>query len=109
MGAPASAAPFSFLHTTVALKTHWRGRCCNTILAWGVRPTLESLGAYLFAGAFRYLASASVGALSFMTLPASYSVQHTVVLVVQVPDGLMVSSRKPSLLDDRSPGATPCR
>src|SRR4249920_1605970 len=55
--------PPRFLHCTVALKTHWRGRRCNTILAWGVRSTVESLGAYLFAGAFRYLASVSVGAI----------------------------------------------
>jgi hypothetical protein len=41
--------------------------------------------------------SASVGALSFVKLPASYSLQRNGCATSLVPDGLMVSSRKPSL------------
>jgi hypothetical protein len=52
---------------------------------------------------------ASVGALSFVTLPASYSVRTVVVLLQWNLMAYMVSSKKPSLRDDRSPGATPCR
>src|SRR5262245_62146673 len=46
-----------FLHCTVALRTHQPPIDCNTMLGVGVVPfTMESLGAYLFAGAFRFLA-----------------------------------------------------
>ena len=54
-------------------------------------------------------ASASVGALSFVTLPASYSVQRDGCAICRPPDGQWSAVQSPSFRDDRSPGATPCR
>jgi len=45
----------------VAPRTHQPPLGCNTMLGVGVVPfTMESLGAYLFAGAFRFLGAACV-------------------------------------------------
>jgi hypothetical protein len=41
----------------------------------------------------------------FVTLPAGYSVRWVGCATLHLPDGLMVSSRKPSLRDEPSPGA----
>ena len=47
--------------------------------------------------------SASVGARYFVMLPASYSVRHNGCVTPLAPDGLMVSSRKPSLRGTQAP------
>jgi hypothetical protein len=48
-----------FLHRTVTLRTHRPPLSCTTMLGVGVVPfTMESLGAYLFAGAFRFIGTA---------------------------------------------------
>lgn len=47
------------MHRTVAPQTHRPPHDCNTMLGVGVVPfTMESLGVYLFAGAFRCLGTA---------------------------------------------------
>lgn len=59
-----------FLHRTVTLRTHRPPLSCTTMLGVGVVPfTMESLGAYLFAGAFRFIGTAR-GLYSWPEAPA---------------------------------------
>jgi len=64
-------------------------------------PGILPARGFVYLSSIRRVASASTGALSFVTLPASYSLQRSGCATPMVPDGLMVSSRKPSLQKPR--------
>ena len=63
------------MHRTVALRTHQPPIDCNTMLGVGVVPfTMESLGAYLFAGAFRFFGAPHVLAVKPENAPTTLNV-----------------------------------